>query len=338
MASEDWRDTCTYEACGLEWSYFAYRPAKSVNLAFVVLFGLSTLAYLIQGLLRRRWPGFTIAMVSGNILEVVGYIGRVLAHDDLYHEVSYICRQTNKQANTDMKQTPFLIQIVCLTIAPAFLAAGIYLCLARIVTAFGAQNSRIKARSYPRIFIPCDVFSLVLQAAGGGYASIRTHQNLDPKIGNNIMIAGLAVQVATLLVFIVLAVDFAIRTLTRINRIGANNALDPRYAALRKSWMFKCFLIALSLSTLCIFTRCVFRVVELSEGWNGHLIKIQKYFIGFEGAVIVAAVYLLNVFHPGFCFQETLYMSTEREEQGVRNWYGGKRRTVIQENSIEMTP
>jgi len=74
---------------------------------------------------------------------------------------------------------------VCLTIAPAFLAAGIYLCLKHIVDTFGRENSRISPRSYPRIFIACDFLSLVLQAAGGGIASVKTHNYEDPKLGNN---------------------------------------------------------------------------------------------------------------------------------------------------------
>lgn len=79
-----------------------------------------------------------------------------------------------------------MIQIVCLTIAPAFLAAGIYLCLSRIVVTFGEENSRIKPLSYPRIFVPCDILSLVLQATGGGMASVAAHKKRDPKTGNNI--------------------------------------------------------------------------------------------------------------------------------------------------------
>jgi len=49
------------------------------------------------------------------------------------------------------EQNGFLIQIVCLTIAPAFMAGGLYLCLRRIVYAFGPENSRIKPESYTRI-------------------------------------------------------------------------------------------------------------------------------------------------------------------------------------------
>ena len=87
MPGADWRDTCTYETCGLEYSYWGYRPSYGANIAFTVLFGISTLAFLAQGIVGKRWLGFTIAMVSGCALEIIGYIGRVLAFDDLYHEV-----------------------------------------------------------------------------------------------------------------------------------------------------------------------------------------------------------------------------------------------------------
>ncbi|KAJ4374938.1 Mitochondrial import inner membrane translocase subunit Tim17-A [Neocucurbitaria cava] len=253
-------------------------------------------------------------MILGCALEVIGYIGRVLAYDDVFGE------------------NPFLIQIVCLTIGPAFLAAGIYLCLSRIVTTFGPENSRIKPRSYPQIFIPCDVISLVLQAIGGGIASVKTHHDEDPSLGNHIMIAGLSVQVFTLLIFILLALDFARHTFRRISELGTQNALDPRHTRLRESRSFKGFLIALSFSTLCIFTRCVYRVAELSEGWNGHLIKVQRYFIGLEGVVVVAAVLALNAFHPGLCFRDSL--DTETAPSSGKTWYRRKRTVVIELEEI----
>ncbi|KAF2843217.1 RTA1-domain-containing protein [Patellaria atrata CBS 101060] len=280
------REACTLDTCPFDLSYWGYLPSLSANAAFLALFTLSLLLFLFQAALSRRFLGFTFAMVSGCILEVIGYIGRIMSHNNPFQEAG------------------FLMQIVCLTIAPAFLAAGIYLCLSRIVLTFGAENSRIKPLSYPRIFIPCDILSLVLQAAGGGYASARTHNDQDPTAGNNIMIAGLAFQVATLFVFILLSCDFAVRTHGRIRSLGRAQALDPAHAKLRDSWAFKGFLVSLALSTLCIFTRSVYRVAELSEGWNGHLINTQRYFIGLEGACVIAAVLVLNAFHPGLCFKE----------------------------------
>jgi len=118
------------------------------------------------------------------------------------------------------------------------------------------------------------------------------------------MIAGLTVQVFTLLIFILLAADFAWRTFRRTRTLGAEGALDPTHGRLRSSWAFKGFLWALSFATLCIFTRSVYRVAELSEGWNGRLIKTQSYFIGLEGAIVGLGVLALNAFHPGLCFRE----------------------------------
>lgn len=195
------------------------------------------------------------------------------------------------------------MQIVCLTIAPAFLAAGIYLTLSRIVITFGPENSRIKPLSYPRIFIPCDVVSLLLQAIGGGMASVSSHQNKSPNTGDHIMVAGLTFQVVTLLMFQLLCLDFMIKTLRRLRAMG-DAALDPTHKTLRGSIKFQLFLVALGLATICIFIRSIYRVAELSEGWEGALIKNQHLFIGFEGAMVIVAVLVLNIFHPGYCFRE----------------------------------
>ncbi len=183
------------------------------------------------------------------------------------------------------------------------MAAGIYLTLSRIVVTFGAQNSRIKPLSYPRIFIPCDIVSLVLQAAGGGLASTESHTNRNPAPGDHIMVAGLAFQVLTLGVFMGLCLDFVLKTLSRRRALG-HEALDPTHEMLRASWAFRGFLVALCLATICIFIRSVYRVAELGEGWEGHLIKTQHLFIWLEGFMVILAVLSLNLFHPGFCFRE----------------------------------
>ncbi|KAF2729808.1 RTA1-domain-containing protein [Polyplosphaeria fusca] len=311
--NKNFRDSCTLETCPLSLSYWGYRPSLPANALFLALFALSTLLFIGQGALSRRFVGFTIAMVSGCALEVIGYVGRTMSYSNPFGE------------------NPFLIQIICLTIAPAFLAAGIYLCLSRIILTFGPSNSRIAPLSYPRIFIPCDLASLLLQAAGGGLASSASHRDKDPSVGNNIMIAGLAVQVLTLFIFICLATDFALRTWKRVKELGQEGALDPSHAKLRSSRAFRGFLVALSLATLCIFTRSVYRVAELSEGWNGHLIKTQKYFIGLEGAIVGAAVLALNAFHPGLCFREGYERGSSSACCGC---FGGRKRSEAESEEV----
>jgi hypothetical protein len=330
-------DQCTVELCGLEDSFFAYRPTKSTNLAFILLFGFSAIVFLLQGIaVKKKWVGFTIVMVTGCVLEVVGYTGRVLAYSDLYSEVSSSPRAYVIVVTANTCQPPFFMQIICLTIAPAFLAAGIYLCLSQIVNVFGPEASRISPRFYPIIFVTCDFLSLVLQGAGGAIATVKTHQGQDPKLGNDIMIAGLSFQVLTMLAFILLALDFAVRTACRIRRLGSENVLNPHYAELRKSWIFRGFLVALLLSTLCIFTRCIYRVAELSHGWSGELMKKENYFVGLESAIIVVAVFMLNVFHPGFCFNNPTQPRPRTDGTvSMRWWYELKRPETSGESSVE---
>ena len=115
--------------------------------------------------------------------------------------------------------------------------------------------------------------------------------------------AGLAFQVVTLFMFQLLCLDFMVKTLRRMKTMG-DAALEPKHAALRASTKFRAFLIALALATVCIFIRSIYRVAELSEGWTGALIRNQHLFIGFEGAMVILAVWVLNTFHPGYCFRE----------------------------------
>ncbi|KAI1844239.1 hypothetical protein JX266_009530 [Neoarthrinium moseri] len=269
--------------CKYDESYYLYRIEVVPNAVFAGLFALSFLGFAAVFVLTRfRNVGFTVALLLGVLCEVLGYMGRIMSWQDQWSE------------------NGFLIQICCLTIGPAFMAAGIYFCLRSIIITFGAENSRLNPLWYPRIFIPCDVISLILQAVGGGMASVASHNRTDIDPGNNIMIAGLAFQVFTLLVFIIFAVDFAIRTL---RRGPAALDHDPALVRLRASWSFRLFLGALSLSTICIFWRSVYRVAELSEGWTGPLMRKQGMFIGFEGVMVVVAVLVLNVWHPNLCFQ-----------------------------------
>lgn len=123
------QDGCTWELCHLSYAYFEYRPNRAANLAFAVLFGISMLAYLGQGIFSKKWIGFTVAMVGGCVLEMIGYAGRVAAYKDLWHEVCYGWRASERTTGILTKsKRPFLIQICCLTIAPAFLAAGLCEC------------------------------------------------------------------------------------------------------------------------------------------------------------------------------------------------------------------
>ena len=182
-------ESCTLDTCPLELSYSAYQPTFLGNLVYAIVFAVCLIGHLVSVARHRTW-GFTAAFVCGLILEICGYTGRMLMHYNPF-----------KEAN-------FMLYLVPLTIAPAFLTAAIYLCLARIIVLYnnerGVQVSRLKPGTYTIIFVVCDFISLLLQAAGGAIASMADTKSLEDT-GINIMIAGLAFQVACMTLFIGLA-------------------------------------------------------------------------------------------------------------------------------------
>ncbi|KAJ5675618.1 hypothetical protein N7462_008515 [Penicillium macrosclerotiorum] len=284
---------CTVETCPLNTSYYNYRVSLPANVVFVALFGLALIWFISVFIYSRRGLWFTIAMVLGTSCEIAGYAGRVFSWKNQWN------------------QNAFLVQIICITIGPAFLSAGIYLCLGRIIRVYGEANSRIPAKWYARIFIPCDVVSLILQAAGGVVATVALQDNKSMTTGDNVMIAGLGTQVFTLLVFLVLAGDFAFSVYKRQRQMASNAVLpqDPTLVRIRGSWYFKGFMSALGLATILIFWRSVYRVAELNQGWTGPITFKQWLFVGMEPVLIAVAVWALCFFHPSLCLREAMSTS-----------------------------
>ena len=45
--------------------------------------------------------------------------------------------------------------------------------------------------------------------------------------------------------------------------------------------------------------RGIYRSIELLQGWRGYLITHERYAIALEGCMMIIAVAIFNVFHPG---------------------------------------
>lgn len=150
--------------------------------------------------------------------------------------------------------------LITLTIGPAFLSASIYLCLGRIVTAYGAHLSRFKPRTYTIVFVTCDIISLILQAVGGAIAADASQPD-DEKLGEHIMLAGLIFQVISLVLFSLRCIDFGLRV--RKSPLQRNQA----FTFVTRSFKFKSFLWSMcSLSQLrwiSLLNRVILQVLPL---------------------------------------------------------------------------
>lgn len=100
------------------------------------------------------------------------------------------------------------------------------------------QYAHFKTRTYTIMFISVDFLCLVLQAVGGALADTAA-SNSEEWAGVHIMIAGLALQVASLLAFSVLCSHFA----WRLRRAGIRNpeGWEGQTGRVLKSFMFGMF-------------------------------------------------------------------------------------------------
>lgn len=217
-----------------------------------------------------------------------GYVGRILLHSDPFSGMG------------------FKLNVILLTIAPASLSAAIYATLGRVIPIFGPQYSRLPSKMYTYIFISSDCISMVLQGAGGAISAVAKSQNLL-NLGVDIMIAGLAFQVFTLLIFFGLSMEFMIQCSR--NR-GSLSTESTKLACCVK---FRLFLAAVTTSFLCIFTRCCYRVAELRGGWGNPIMRKEDEFIIMESDMCAVAAIILNIFHPGVFFEQPTMIVVEEE-------------------------
>ncbi|KAF2180039.1 putative RTA1 domain protein [Zopfia rhizophila CBS 207.26] len=255
---------------------YGYRPHLAPGIAFCVLFVLSMIAHAGQAWWKKRW--WCMVFAVGALTELLGWIARTWS------------------SSCPHNLNAFLMQICTLILAPTFFTAGIYIILGRLITIFGSHTSPISSTMYLWIFCTCDVLSLVIQAVGGGMASVAVSATppRKSKTGTNIMVGGIVFQMFSITFFVFLFLGF-LRRVQR-ERTAGRKTID------KKIWKL---IGASAFCTLMIYIRSIYRTIELLQGWEGYLITHEGYFIGLDASLMVAAVVVFNIEHPGWCLPTT---------------------------------
>lgn len=224
--------------CPVEWTTYGYYPNLGGNVFLLVLFAICFFAQLVIGW-KTKVRAFAIVVAIGCGLESIGYGGRLMM---------------NKNPWTS---DGFKMQVCCLILAPSFLAAGYYLTIKTVVNHLGRESSKLAPRWYTWIFIGCDIVSILTQAAGGGIASAATDGDNLLDVGNGLIMAGIAFQVATMATCMVITLDFFIR----LRRNTRNNVASTGTPGALSDPKFKFYLACSAFGFLTIFIRCVYRYV-----------------------------------------------------------------------------
>ncbi|KAJ7192557.1 RTA1 like protein [Mycena pura] len=261
-------------------SEYGYTPHESVAILFIVIFGTSTLLHVGQATYYRMGWLFATACLCG-LGEIIGWSGRLWS------------------SFSPNIHTAFMMQVISTAIAPTPLIAVNFVLLSWIITKLGPCYARLGPAtlfmgflSDTPLFLSSDIIALFVQAAGGSIASSGTTPT-KVQLGSHILLAGIAFQLVALSIYCCLAAEFFLRYAYNRPlkwRTTARAAMDTNTATMS---------YALAFSTLVILVRSVYRIIQLSSGWQGRIMRTELYFNVLDGGMIALAIWTFNFAHPG---------------------------------------
>jgi len=258
--------------------YYGYIPSLPVTIIFTTLFTISASIHLGQSI-RYKLRYLLYTAVAAGLFEITGWTARLYSH--------YYPDQLG----------PYLVQTVSTINGPTPLVAAYFVILAEIIRRLGPCYSRLRPKLYTIVFVTADLVALTVQGVGGGIAATAAGNHKNPEMGGRIMLGGIVFQMLAITIYMGLAIEFIYRFWHDKPFEGRGFAPVPGRSALTRN--IKCMLLGSALSSLMIYVRSVYRTIELVDGWNGRIIQTELYFNVMDGAMIVASMYCLNIFHPG---------------------------------------
>ncbi|TEY31807.1 hypothetical protein BOTCAL_0775g00010 [Botryotinia calthae] len=272
-------NVCRLGTCPLEYGMVYYQPTLFENVFYLSIFAALLIIHIIQLWRWSAWS-FSCYMLTGLVLEITGYLGRNQIHYDPF------------------ASNPFLIYLICVTIAHGLFTVSIYMTYSRILLHYGPHLSSFSPKANSITFMAADWIALILQVAGGAIAdTAATEAGMNSE--TNILVAGLSFQVFGLIVLMIAVADYTFKVSgERTRRQAANwTAGEDKIGASERKMRYLCY--SLTVATVLILIRSIFRVAELAKGFQSKLANEEVTFMIFEGAVMILATTIMSIFHPG---------------------------------------
>ncbi|KAJ7489571.1 RTA1 like protein-domain-containing protein [Mycena latifolia] len=239
-----------------------YCPSFPAAVLFSALFGLSTIAHIIQAIHYRK--KFCWVVIMAGIWETAGLVLRVLSVLDTTSPAFGIPSQ------------------ILILLAPLWINAFLYVLMSRFIYFFVPEKhvAGISARRLSLCFVLLDITAFIMQASGGMMINSDT-----PKIallGIHIYMGGIGLQQCFVLCFVALVIRYHYK----MNRLDGST-----------EWKRPLYIMYASLGLITL--RIVFRLIEFSSGVYSPITMHEAPFYCLEATPMFLALFLWNVFHPG---------------------------------------
>jgi hypothetical protein len=188
-----------------DWSLYFYDPSLAAAVVFAAVYLLTFFYHLYISYHAYRNDkyfrfSYSVPLLIAALAEVNGYgqrAGSTQAHQDI---------------------GLFSTSQTMIVLAPVFVCASLYILLSRIIRAVQPEgidekeirvlNGWIKVIWLPKIFVTLDILSMLTQGGGSGIAASGEWEGTLLDIGIGVLIGGLALQLATFTLFLIVVIKF----------------------------------------------------------------------------------------------------------------------------------
>ncbi|KAF7906689.1 hypothetical protein EAF00_000968 [Botryotinia globosa] len=241
-----------------------YVPSTAAAVIFIILFIITTALHTWRMFKTKSW--FCTAFCIGGLFEFIGYIGRVMA------------------VNSTGTLIPYIIQSFFTLVAPAFLAASIYMTLGRIMRyVHGEHHSLIRINWLTKIFVIADVLSFFVQGGSSGLMFNTSTASL----GEKVVLVGLFIQIIAFAFFMFTALVFERRM---------RREPTPESFVVEANWIHH--LHCLYIISALILVRSVFRVVEYAAGQKGYPLMHEWTLYTFDTVPMWIVTVIFSIWYP----------------------------------------
>ena len=212
------------------------------------------------------------------------------------------------------------------------LRTRIYTNIWRAVTVLGTEHSLINPAHYAKLLY-ADALALALQVAGLVLFFVRatapvliaqntvTPAQFDTHIGGPLLSAGLAIQLLSISIFVVLFSAVLVRAslaarefgFTTFHVLGAEAEGEGGYIPLGSR--FKIYVAVVSVSLVCLLARNLYAVMSaVGGGLGGEIAANEALFTGLDGLMVSQAVVGLVAVHPSYFLDSNKAITCRRHE------------------------
>jgi len=188
----------------------------------------------------------------------------------------------------------YIVEYLFIVLSPCAFIAAEYVLLGRLALDLNAaEHLRISPRRITPLFVASDITTFLIQAAGGSI-SISSNDLKTNKLGSNVFLAGLALQLLSFAIFTCMYLRFLFLVRRHSPEVWRRDGNSRLWYA---DW--RTLACAFLVSCAGILVRSVFRVVELSQGFKGSLATSESAFYGLDTLPLFVTVAAYVPFWPG---------------------------------------